>query len=691
MQIFSYIFHAPNWQSWFNRTPLFVGVGALLYVILPAEPSLWAGLLALPCAAAAYVMRRKQEALQVWLALLLALLGLWLAAWQGQHQGTAFITKHYRYVPFSATVEEVIATDSKHKLILRDVRSPEIERELPLRLRITARLKGLALKRGDRISGKATIFPPSRPSMPSSFDFTRYFFYRGIDGVGYATGTLTLDASAPPSDWAAVHVQLQNIRQSLADAMLRMTQQPASGVVVALATGQKEAITKKTRDALRDASLGHMLAISGMHMGIVCGVTFFALRFLLACVPALALRYPIKQLSALCGLVIGAAYLALADFPISAIRAYTMIAIVFAAILVNRQADTLRSIVLAALCILLIAPSSIAEIGFQLSFCATLALVLAYRRMREMNERTRLKERPFWMRFPVYVGEMGLTSFIAGMVTAPLVAYHFNHFTLYGILANVCALPILSFIVAPSMLLAVIAMPFGMQAWLLRIAEMGIEWIIAIASFISDMPHATLHIAPLSGVAVLVMLVCVFGVITAKHYKAVCMSLMLFAGALATTFFTSQPDILVAEDASAMAVKREHDWLLLKGSPRNFHVEQWAQTLGETFVTYKKAKPEDWVCDKAGCDGVVKGEQVRLRFDYKIKEPLCLENTDIVISSFYSNRWKCAAKEAVRVDRDALERQGAHALTVAHGGITSWNSCKSSPGRVWSRCMFSHR
>lgn len=657
----------------------------MLYFALPAEPSLWVGLMLLPLLVAAWRLREQQTILQKILVASLVVLGLWLAAWQGVHQGTLFLDKQYRYVPITATVEEVIATASKHKLILRDVTSSEITRDAPLRLRITARLYDLELEEGDVIRAKATIFPPSRPSLSSGFDFTRYFFYQGIDGVGYATGKITLVDEAPDKAWAAWDARLQAVRQSLADYLLRVMSQPESGVAVALATGQKDAITPKTREALQDSSLGHMLAISGMHMGIVCGVIFFALRWALANIPSIALRAPIKQYAAWVGLLMGALYLGMANFPISAVRAYTMIAIVFAAILLNRQADTLRSIVLAALCILLVAPSSVVSIGFQLSFCATLALVLSYRRMRDMNERKRVKERPFWLRLPIYMGEMGLTSLIAGLVTAPLVAYHFNHFTLYGIAANVLSLPVLSFMVAPSMLLSVLAMPLGMQSWLLDIAELGIGWIVQVASFIAAMPHATLHIPPLSGFAVLVIMPCIFIFITAQHRKQRLICVVMVILALASCLLHDQPDILVAEDASAIAVRREQDWLLLKGSPRNFHVEQWAQALGGAFVTYKKAKPEDWACDKAGCDGEVKGKQVRLRFDYKVKAPLCLEGSDIVISSFYSNRWKCAAPDAVRVDRDELEMKGAHALVVGED-VKLWHSCENLAGRVWGRC-----
>lgn len=671
-----------NWQQWVNFTPCALGAGALLYFALPDEPSVFLGLLGLPLLALIWINRANTVLFQTLLYMFLALTGLWLTMWISQHQQTVFLPNRVFYAPITGIVDDVIEADGKVKLMLHGVTSPKLADTRPLRLRLTARLNGQTLRNGDRINTTATIFPPSRPALPDGYDFTRHFFYQYIEAVGYTTGPVTIEQRAPPPRFYAFHTIMQSARAQVATYFLNTLPQPAAGIAVALVTGQKDAITRQASDALRDASLSHMLAISGMHMGIICGVTFLIIRFLLACIPAIALNHPIKHYAAVFALVCGALYLALANFPISAVRAYVMVAIVFGAVLLNREADTLRCIVLAALLILCINPANSISISFQLSFCATLGLVLVYRRMRTFSQKLHLKTQHWWLRLPVIILQIGFTSLIAGLVTIPLVAYHFNHIAVYGIVANMLALPLLSFVVAPSLLAAGLLMPFGAQIWALDITVAALNAIVAIAQHITTYPLATLHIPPLSAMAVILITLALFVLITARCWQHA-------IGAVAIIVFSAlwlspqhEADILIAEDGSAIAVMQHDKWQLLKGTSCNFHVQQWMQTTGAVFTTYD----DNWQCDNAGCDGIVKDKAVRVRFDYKDDKPLCLADTDIMISIFYSDRWHCDGKDAVRIDRSLLERNGGYALTVKNDQITQWHSCIQQPGRRWKRC-----
>lgn len=676
--------NALPWQRFLTLTPLALGAGALLYFCLPTEPHQYSAIMLILAPLLLWSMRHHHANLQCAIMLVLSMAGFVLAGFYSHAQPTEFLDKYYRYSTIEGTIEQVILSDNKYKLMLRDVTSPEIMRKAPLRVRLSVRSLPDGIQAGDTITTKATLFPPSRPSLPYGYDFTRYFYFKHIDAVGYATGKVTFKNSISHKETISL---LQPWREAIARTMLAWMEQPSAGVAIALAIGQKDAITKDARDALRDSSLGHMLAISGMHMGIICGVIFGITRFLLCAIPACALRLPVKQCAALVALLCGGFYLALADFPISALRAYGMIAIVLLAVMMNRQADTLRSIVLAACGLLIVQPSAIVDIGFQLSFCATLALVLVYRRLRYFSEGKALYNKHIILRFLLYCAGMGLTSLIAGLVTAPLVAYHFNQVALYGLIANMLALPILTFLVAPLLLMSLVAAPFGMAPWLLDGAGWGLSLIIAIAQKVTSLPHATLHAPPLSGWVVLLVMLAMFMLMTATHWKraVVCLIVIIALPFYSVMTFT-MPDIVVAEDGSAIAVRQNKHWLLLKGTARNFHVVQWQQLLGQDFIPLKDMESlQDWHCTKAGCDGMMRGTHVRVRFDYKVKDPLCLADSDIVISTFYSNRWRCAAAGALRIDRDALERLGAHAITLHPRQL--WHSCADSTSRPWQRCL----
>src|SRR5205085_1200756 len=125
-------------------------------------------------------------------------------------------------------------------------------------------------------------------------------------------------------------------------------------------------------------SLAHVLSISGYHMAVVAGVVFFVIRALLALIPGLASRHPIKKWAALAALAAATFYLLLSGAEVATQRSYYMIGIVLLAVLVDRTAVTFRTLAVAAIAVLLLAPEAIVHPSFQMSFAATLALVAGY-------------------------------------------------------------------------------------------------------------------------------------------------------------------------------------------------------------------------------------------------------------------------------------------------------------------------
>ena len=128
------------------------------------------------------------------------------------------------------------------------------------------------------------------------------------------------------------------------------------------------------------SGLGHVLSISGYHMAVVAGLVFFVLRALFALMPAFAGRYPIKKWAALAALAAAAFYLVLSGAEVATQRSFIMIAIVLVGVMVDRPAITLRTLTVAAIVVLLLAPEAIVHPSFQMSFAATLALVAGYER-----------------------------------------------------------------------------------------------------------------------------------------------------------------------------------------------------------------------------------------------------------------------------------------------------------------------
>jgi competence protein ComEC len=133
-------------------------------------------------------------------------------------------------------------------------------------------------------------------------------------------------------------------------------------------------------DALFISGVGHVLSVSGYHMALVAGVVFFLVRASLALSPSLALRRPIKKWAAAAALVAAAGYLVLSGAEVATQRSFIMTAVVLVGVMADRPALTLRTIAVAALAVLLLAPEAVVHPSFQMSFAATLALIAAYER-----------------------------------------------------------------------------------------------------------------------------------------------------------------------------------------------------------------------------------------------------------------------------------------------------------------------
>jgi competence protein ComEC len=151
-------------------------------------------------------------------------------------------------------------------------------------------------------------------------------------------------------------------------------------IAVALITGERGGISENVTESMRDSGLTHILSISGLHMAIMAGTVFWLARALLALVPGLALRYPIKKWAAALALAAATFYLALSGAAVPTVRSWIMMSIVLIAVMLDRPALTMRNVALAALAILLVAPESLFDASFQMSFAAVVTLIALYER-----------------------------------------------------------------------------------------------------------------------------------------------------------------------------------------------------------------------------------------------------------------------------------------------------------------------
>ena len=154
--------------------------------------------------------------------------------------------------------------------------------------------------------------------------------------------------------------------------------------------------------------------------------------------------------------LIGFIYVILSGASVSAVRAFIMALLVIFAVLLDRRALTMRNVTLAAFVILAFNPIAVFRAGFQLSFAATAVLVMAYEKSQYQPHVRRHQIR-------TYMIGIFAASLLANCATAPFAAQHFGSFTPWGVLANMIAIPLTGFLIMPSALLYVIALPLGLD------------------------------------------------------------------------------------------------------------------------------------------------------------------------------------------------------------------------------------
>ena len=187
-------------------------------------------------------------------------------------------------------------------------------------------------------------------------------------------------------------------------------------------------------------------------MAVVAGVVFFAVRALLALIPVLTVTFPIKKWSAAAALAAAAFYLLLSGAEVATQRSFFMTAVVLIAIMVDRRAVTFRTLAVAAMIVLAIAPEALVHPSFQMSFAATLGLValvqIGMPQLFASSDHSPTARAALWGGREIVT--LALASFVAGLPTTPYAAFHFHRVTPYGVVANLRAMPVVSVLVMPA-------------------------------------------------------------------------------------------------------------------------------------------------------------------------------------------------------------------------------------------------
>ena len=566
--------------------------------------------------------------------------------------------------------------------------------QTPLRVSIVSRIKEKLPEMGTRIRLKAVLRPPPGPVRPRGFDFARQAWFAQIGAVGFAISKVEI--VAPPDPWNT-SAKIERVRQLVIDKIKRVVSGSKADIAMALIVGEKSAIDKKVLDAIRAAGLAHMLAISGMHMALVSGTSYWVIRALLALSYALAMMFDVRKIAAVLAIFVASGYLALSGMGISTMRAFIMVSIMFAAILLGRRALSLHNVAVAALLILIFRPESLLEVGFQMSFASVIALVSFYENafQRDRRERSELLLVQASDRFVDGVKAIFFTTLVASLAVAPIAIHHFHHMTPYSLIGNVLAIPVLTLLVMPMAVVGLAMMPLGLHEIPLSVMGQGNMIIIHIAHWVAGFADSRINVGTISLSALLSIVAGGLWLCLLRSSYRYLGLLVILAG-LVLAVFRPTPFLLVERDGGNIVLidGRRGMWPVSHRAGR-YSLNRWKSAFAffsskEERQMTKGAKHNSersnhvWRCDQYGCTAKHNG----LLIAYSTHPGAIFEDcakADILVATYpLPKGFRQCRYPKIIIDRNALKRNGAFAIFPKAGGMKVFNTRQVRGERPWT-------
>ncbi|HWA18260.1 MAG TPA: ComEC/Rec2 family competence protein [Devosia sp.] len=577
-------------RRFFILLPFSAIAGLCVSAALPSDPApllIAAGFGVVLCVL--IVARRSLILTRTALLLGAAWVGFALLPIHGGLFGTAMLSRP-AYGTYQARVDAILSEmPNEARVVLSDIQPLGTARPLPIRRARVIVANGPDLAPGDIVSGPFRFSPVPGAVIPGGFDTQFHAYFDGLGAYGNSTQPPTVLA---PGSETPEHI-IDSIRRGIAARIDAVLPQPAASIARAIINGDQSTIPDAARDTMATAGIAHVLSVSGLHLTIVAGGVFAALRMLLAASATISRRIPVKRVAAFAGIVAAAGYFAISGGNVAAFRSTLMIVLVFGAVLVGRRALTMRNVALAAIVVVATDPASVFRPSFQLSFAAVAALVGTYESLRREGER----ESGWFPSIWGYFTGITVTSLVAGAATLLFSVYHFQQTSPLGVLGNLATLPLVGFIMMPAALLSVLAMPFGIEAPFLNAMGWSIDRMLDMAAIVAVWSEH-LRASPLLTPTVLVIglaALCWFCFFRDRWRLlgpiAAIPLVLLFA-------LDKPPDVLIADTTQAIAIRGPAGLELVAGKSKSFALDVWRETYAEPID-----RAADVKCDSIACIG----------------------------------------------------------------------------------------
>jgi competence protein ComEC len=586
--------------------PVCLGIGIVLCFVADGAPSPSPAFAAMSvCLLAAWRLKARIAAFAFLVAASFVLAGFAAAAWR-TNAAAAPILDRPAFVRFSAFVETVDAGPEGGRAVLA-ITSMETPFAVvkPQRVRVT--FKGAAPRAGDHVTGQARLTPPPQPAFPGGYDFARDAYFLGLGAVGRWTGPFALAPAPVAMPWRTrLSAAIDNARTDMTNRIAAIIGGQAGALSAALVTGKRGLISDSVNDDMRAAGIYHIVSISGLHMVLAAGVFFWLARALLALLPGVAERRPVKKWAAVTAMVGAAAYCVFSGSEVATERSLIMTLTMLGAILFDRPALSMRNLAISALVVLLRQPETMLGPSFQMSFAAVAGMIAANewwqsRRIarREPSAWGGIVLRRLWIAAAASIA----TTLIASVATAPFAAYHFQRLNPYSLIGNALAIPFVSFIVMPAAVAGALLMPFGLDAPVWSLMGLGSAKVVEVARYVADFQGSVRGIRafPVSALALMSMGLVVVVLVRAPIRLA---GLLPIAIGLALAARPAPPELMVDREGRGAVFRAADDKLAFLGrSASRFTLDRWLAADGDLRKASDPTLRASAQCDRLGCVG----------------------------------------------------------------------------------------
>lgn len=339
---------------------------------------------------------------------------------------------------------------------------------------------------GDRIRFFALLRHPRNFGNPGEFDYEKYLGMRKIWVTGYLNDGKGV-VKISEGNGNPLFLLIESIKKKVDTLIEQQVSLTARGILKALILGERGEISPELKEDFIKSGAAHILAISGLHIGIVAFIFFFLIRKTLLLSERLTLFFNVNKIAAVTTIFPVVSYTLIAGLRISTVRAAIMVITYLVAIIIDREREIYNTVILSAFIILIVLPLSLFDASFQLSFISVLAILYLTAKLWDFKKKEDLPEKAptFFSKPAKKTALFVLVSLSAVIGTTPLLAYYFNRVSLAALFTNLFVVPIFGFIIVPLGLLSCL---------LLFLYPPIAEILIKSDSFIIDLINPVIHL-----------------------------------------------------------------------------------------------------------------------------------------------------------------------------------------------------